>query len=360
MLVAHDMMGADNTLVWYVDNAREGNDGTSWEKAFKYLYTALAEAAYATGSNKPQEIWVAGGGNYYYPTSEPSARNATFQLPSDIALYGGFKGNESSLAYRDPDANPTILSGDIKNTPDDASDDCYHIVTGTDGIILDGFTIQDSNAIGNSSGGGMIIYPCTGSFKVENCTFQNNRAGAGGGIFIGKPLSDYQTTSSSYPHSTIKNCKFINNTGASGGGGIYCYNSNISVTNCLFSGNKSYDHGWPGGGAIAMDDFALGHIANCFFINNKAHTGGAISNNYEPHVFIEGCVFAGNHAYYEGGAIMNYFVQGTTMIINCTFTGNTSDEYGGAMHCNSMNVEVEILNSIFWDNIILPKNWAHD
>jgi hypothetical protein len=30
---------------------------------------------------------------------------------SNVFLYGGFVGSESSLAERDPESNPTILSG---------------------------------------------------------------------------------------------------------------------------------------------------------------------------------------------------------------------------------------------------------
>ena len=37
---------------------------------------------------------------------------------SNVFLYGGFTGSESELAERDPESNPTILSGDLAGDDD--------------------------------------------------------------------------------------------------------------------------------------------------------------------------------------------------------------------------------------------------
>ena len=99
------------------------------------------------------EIWVAQG--IYYPGSASDARTVTFQLKSDVAIYGGFVGGESDRAERDWSANPTILSGDIDlndvslngvitDMTQISGSNAYHVVTGS-GVgttaRLDGFTI---------------------------------------------------------------------------------------------------------------------------------------------------------------------------------------------------------------------------
>ena len=58
-----------------------------------------------------ENIWVAAG------TYKPGgSRSDTFVLVSDVALYGGFQGTETSLDQRDPRIHETILSGGAKRT----------------------------------------------------------------------------------------------------------------------------------------------------------------------------------------------------------------------------------------------------
>jgi len=90
--------------VTFVHQAATGaQNGSSWQDAYTDLQAALA----ATSQG---EIWVARGTYLPGAVGNPSA---TFQLKSDVALYGGFAGGETSLSQRDVSANPTILSGDI-------------------------------------------------------------------------------------------------------------------------------------------------------------------------------------------------------------------------------------------------------
>ena len=126
--------------------AAAGGNGNSWATAYTDLQQALAAAA-AT-----EAIWVAQG--TYKPT-KPTAptdpRTATFALKDGVAVYGGFVGTETQLGQRDWVHHVTTLSGDI-GTPDDISDNSYHVVTGRGdaSTILDGFTITAGNANGGS------------------------------------------------------------------------------------------------------------------------------------------------------------------------------------------------------------------
>ena len=44
-----------------------------------------------------------------------------------VSVFGGIEGNEINIHQRNIEAHPTILSGDINNTPNDTSDDAYHV-----------------------------------------------------------------------------------------------------------------------------------------------------------------------------------------------------------------------------------------
>ena len=190
-----DMGAHEYGKVIYVDNSigTSGN-GLSWNTPYKYLRDAL------NGTETPldagDEIWVANG--TYYPDEDTTDsegtddRNATFHLAGKVAIYGGFAGGEDSIDERNLEQNETILSGDI-----DAEDwpppegetiytgNSYHVVTGSDKSLLDGFTIT-KGYIEDTGPGGAGIY-CVGTSPIiRNCTVTNNFAKYGrfgGGIY---------------------------------------------------------------------------------------------------------------------------------------------------------------------------------
>ncbi len=110
------------------------------------------------------------------------------------------------------------------------------------------------------------------------------------------------------------------------GGAILCENnSSPTITNCIFTGNSA---GWDGGAINNLSSSPT--ISNCTFIENSAigNDGGAI-NNETSSPTITNCIFRRNSAYDWGGAIRNIFYCNPT-IKNCLFAGNLADD-GGAM-----------------------------
>jgi hypothetical protein len=213
----------------YVDaDAVGAENGTSWTDAFTNLQSAVDVAV------DGDQIWVAEG---TYKPSFPEGRQATFQLKSGIALFGGFDPSVNDVEWDDRnwETNLTILSGDI-GTEGSISDNCYHVVAGIDidaTAVMDGFIISGGNAIGGEDpwilGGGMYLLNST--LTLRRLTFKDNVASSGGGLFIegGQPLLDQ--------------VKFLQNEAITTGGGMHIYNSNPILTRITFSYNSSYVDG---------------------------------------------------------------------------------------------------------------------
>jgi hypothetical protein len=369
----------------YVDvNATGANNGSSWADAYNYLQDAQADAT------SGDEIWVAQG--TYKPDRGGGKtlgdRNATFQLINGVALYGGFpSGTDSNWTDRDPNVHITILSGDlnandvaVKDTGDlyvepSRAENSYHVVTGSttnETAIIDGFTITAgyANSYPGNDGGGM--YNMYGNPTIMNCSFIGNCSSSEGGGMYNEPSSP-----------TIMNCSFIGNCSSEGGG---MHNageltgtgrSSPIVTNCVFMNNLSIFHGggmyneflcsptltncnftenrtkYGDGGAIHNSDIGFPMLINCRFSGNVAGvwgkdltSGGAIYNQWANPRIIN-CTFKANSAYF-GGAICNSFNVSRT-IINCTFSGNTSDGDGGVLY-NTNRASTTFINCILWGN----------
>ncbi len=269
------------------------NNGSSWGNALTNLQDALtlARNGLATTGNPADdvaEIWVAAG--VYKPTTDSNDKYAYFSLVNNVALYGGFSGVETKLSQREsnPLYNGTVLSGDLLNNdastygenPNTFADNSYRVCrAGYDvgsGTVLDGFTITGGNNP-DSWGGGM---DSIGHPQLRNLAFRANYAYAGGGLF--------QNDSEGAGELLVSDCLFLQNSADVAGGGIYFNgdyvegSSGLVLTNCQFLQNES---------------------------RHKTEVNAAVA--------------------YGGGGAVVYAVRVT--MDNCTFTLNTSSNYGGGL-----------------------------
>lgn len=273
------VVAADSTAVFpaggiiYVKQGSKGH-GASWADAYGDLQPALQAAK--AGS----QIWVSEG--TYFPT-QGNDRNAFFNIPSDVQLYGGFSGSEDSLSQRDWKQNITILSGEIgSDSPDDNSFTILYTRNSGINTIIDGFVITGGNANGTDdekplelSGGGWFNDGADGnsSPEVSNCRFLNNHARNGGAVFSRAPAG--------VASPLIEGCEFLGNSADFEGGAIH--------NDC------SNGKGDP-------------IIRNCRFENNEATYGAGIFNKADNGVTnpnIHNCEFIGNLAYIRGSSIYN-------------------------------------------------------
>ncbi len=332
-------IAAQNTS--YVTISGAGNqDGTSWANAYpaNSIQSAIDDMATAGGG----QVWIASG--TYYPTvpfdnDYTDVRKKSLNLKTDVEVYGGFSGNETSPGqrtdYGEGGLNETIISGDLGSAGINA-DNSYYVVyveSGVNNARLDGLTVQDGNANAGSYNDGGGVYTSYGDLTIYNCVIKNNHANDnGGGLYIQSNC----VVDSSIIHS---------NTSGAEGGGIYTlywsfYTDPVPlIKNSLIYNNVSSS---DGGGVYIKTG---GDIRNCRIINNDASRGGGIFASYGG--LMTNNLIANNESnFYGGGVFLDY--GGT--LANSTIVSNEANYSSGV---NRNRGSAIIQNCIIWNNDIL-------
>lgn len=320
------LMPVPANIILVDQNAKGQNNGRSWPNAFVDLQKALDAAPDRYGT----EIWVARG--TYLPTKRSDAadpRSASFELKSNVALYGGFLGIETMRSQRNYSANQTVLSGDLgrNDGPDFANngENTYHVVKAigvNHNAILDGFTVEGGNADKSGAGDADIngggIYT-TGSPQIENCIIKNNSAqreeaaydGGGGGIAVYGGSPD------------IRRTQFLSNRSLFDGGGLYVYGSDVKVSEAVFKSNQAV----TGAGALVYSGTPV--FNRCLFQENvSSEQGGGLYNFIGSRPVVSASRFVSNEAS-TGGGIFNY--TAFPLVVNSLFIQNQSHESGSAI-----------------------------
>lgn len=284
--------------------ATDGGNGLSWAQAITLTKALnLAKAG--------DEIWVKGyediTGHIY------KAPEGGFVLPSGVAMYGGFAGDETikndlpTGRHKYQMKYQTALVGDI-DTNDKASqqliiypenttrnDNAIHVLTlqmgvtqdntndGNKPTIVSGFLIAAGNAKGentsaNGRGGGIYVVNNSNDnnagsryFRISQCNFANNYGMRGGAIYVDNSCTNQQ--------SAISYCSIFNNvagkrgTSENEGGGMWI-DGTATVYNCNINNNTN--------GGIRLSNTSK--IVNCSVIANTVSaadltTDGASNSN---------------------------------------------------------------------------------
>ena len=346
-----------------------GNDGSSWANAFTSLQDGLAEAR-TLAPVEPVEIWVARG--VYYPDVgaglTPNSRVLAFELANNVALYGGFAGNETALNQRDWVANPTVLSGDIDGNDtvdadglsvhytDIVGNNSYHVVRGNglnSSAVLDGFSITG----GLANGGSLIsiyaqrygagLYSHNSSLTLTNLRIQGNWAppnpngSQGGGIYF---FSDSGRTD----QATLTGLQIVNNR-ADRGGGVHVRRTRVFIEDAVVRDNDAD----LGGGLYAVLVFV--DARNSVFQSNSAIDGGGIWS-FRGFVTLVNSLLSGNYATNNGGGYFydeptDFPPDGGPQLTNVTISGNRADMLGGGVYRTIGNISrTRLDNTIIWNN----------
>jgi len=363
------------TVYVNIDNATPG-DGTSWATAYTNLNDALLGAAAGA------EVWIAAG-TYVTPDT------ASFFIDKELTVRGGFAGSETSADAADPDANPTLLSGDVMGNDGDMGFDSVLYVdnnrvlfitdtsdAGAYTVTLDGLSIVHgaiSTEIGDfnaDAGGGLRSYAKLNASRLK---FSSNYARAGAAIFVrfrntdGSVFDDIEVGNNfSAGQRTIyirdnfnvefKNSSFTGEgTDAAANSGMFRGFNTIGLTflDCDFTDIWSGSSG--GGIAMSRSDSTL--IDGCTFDNVRTNGWGGGVNCFNTTISISNSTFEQNNSVRNGAGI--YYETGDDADVaisldNCTFNECEGGAFGGAVGLLGFGLSVFEANfdhCTFTDNV---------
>lgn len=311
---------------------KEGGTGTgnSWSDALGNLQDAIN---YPLNCHTAIDIWLAKG--IYYPDTSGlvDKHKASFNLRNNVAIYGGFIGNEISIQQRDIGSNLTVLSGNYGKT-EDASGRSYTVIKSIyldSTAVIDGVSIADGyfySFFSNGEGGG--VYMSNSNMILSNSIIQNNVSLNGGGIYLDNSNPSIINT-------------IIQDNRADYGGGVYLWKSNPSIINSnIFSNKAKY-------GAGSYISYSNPYFQSTKIINNSSFEGGGGMILLSSNPKIVNSIIANNAVEYGlgvGGGI--YCSSSNPTILNSLIANNKSGYLGAGIY--SMYSSPSIINTIVWDN----------
>jgi hypothetical protein len=191
---------------------------------------------------------------------------------------------------------------------------------------------------------GVAVVEQTSQLECEDCSFTGNRS-------VGLSLG-------ANSHAALSNCVSTANHSGIVGGSESC---SLVCTDCVFTGNGGTAPYQVGAVCIATGAFLRCHfrdnigaaggaiysyhltLEDCAFIHNAATSFGAVRCITGD---IQGCLFAGNRAEWETGAL---YIRSQCKLTNCTFAGNRSRMWRTVRQESSMT-EIVMTNCVIHDN----------
>ncbi len=221
--------------------------------------------------------------------------------------------------------------------------------------------------------GGGLSADTLESLTVTGSKFVNNRTasatGAGGGIYINGDGN----------RSIIQNSVFSSNVSSEDGGGIFAFNSLLTIQRSTISGNTAIEDGggvYASQGSVKIDlstvrDNQSGNYGggvytsgagtaatdiritrSLFTFNQAGYGGGGIDTRGDGSITISKSRFIQNVAGTgDGGGLYLRTELGTISIASSLFSQNTAADDGGGMALRASRFPITITNTVIRDNI---------
>lgn len=176
--------------------------------------------------------------------------------------------------------------------------------------IIQGFTITGGSSI---YGGGGIRCEYS-SPAILHCTIVGNSASRGGGAYA------------AFGSPTFAGCTIANNAVTSDGGGLFAFESDMTVTDCDFSGNTARN-----GGAIGCGDHSRVTLTHCEITTGSATlSGGGVYGGDTSEFTITDCTISQSAATFGGGIFCEQSSAAT--VANSVISLNSAAS-GGGIYC---------------------------
>lgn len=327
-------------------NGDDRRAGDSWANAKRTVQAALEAAETARC-----EIWVRFG-EYY--ASDTSNRSETFQLRPEVAVYGGFSGTESRRSERDSQVHLTTLHGGGDGSGEESG--VYHVVTGADRAVLDGFTVTGGNTNFAGAEGheacGAGVWNSSGHLTLRNVRVESNRSGRGAGV------CNIAGTVVIEASQILKNSAVYPQQASAIGLGIFNRAGTVNLTGTVLAENS---HGF----SVSMEGGAL-HVEGgvVSMVNTTVHThrggGSTVSSAGKSWLYIRDTEFSGNTPFESREAGILDVKEGHAVIVGTKFAGNGSNK--GASGTGGLQVResatVQVIGSQFIRNMAYDRGGA--
>ena len=299
-----------------------------------------------------------GGAMYYYSDASGTAQSDALK---ESTFTDNTAGNEGGALYLW--GSNGKIEGNVF-TGNNATDDGGAIMIKGSNWRISNSTFN-SNAAINKRGGAIYLEDAHYSY-IDGCSFDDNVAGTNGGAIDWHDDAD---------HGNVMNSNFTHNIAKRSGGAIFWYGINGTVTDSIFTynhalgqvlANDSYGNETYGGfGGAIMWTGAIGDIIGSTFKYNEAHYNGAVDyGGRGGAIYLQGskdgecynttfnkCIFIGNIAGTNGGAIDWHEGARDGLINNSVFEDNKANSNGGAVYWRGHHGD--IYNSNFTNNTAL-------
>lgn len=200
----------------------------------------------------------------------------------------------------------------------------------------------ESNIAGTSGAGAYLGAAGIAPVLIENTTFVNNEAGAGGGFIYFMNDSEL----------SVKGALFENNSTNNDGGGMYISSAGASILIDDTEFNNNSSTGYGGGAIMLFADTSNVVISNSDFTENLGATGGGGAIYYgstDATLTVSNTRFNANTNTF-GGAVANFATGSLATYRDCSFTENSGATGGGGALTNGFGVRLEVENCLFENN----------
>lgn len=303
------------------------NDGSNWAGAFATLEGAMIAASARASSDAVCQVWLAEGTYAPKPWPADAAPGAlhTLRVPDGVEIYGGFLGNEDSLAERNGSRARTIVTGMTKGTTARLGP----VFTTEGSARIDQLTIRDGE---NAAQGGGVVCE-RGKLVLNEVVVTRNVAADGGGLFVA-PECRAQVQSSIF---SMNSAGRYDSTDAGRGGAIANFGGRLVVRGGTITTNSAAMRGGgvytTGNTDISDTELAVNQLQN----DVGPVSGGAVyaEGTDGAMTSLRGCVVRGSVLYspiaYGAG------VAGSGLVITSSqISGNSlsigRELYGGGIY----------------------------